>query len=141
MKKATRVAGGVVALCGACWMLPLYRAVSFLQSLPMVASGLSIDDANDVLYGRSLLLSYATCLSSAVLLGFLYARRPRIMVIAPCLLVVAAAVWVIALRPEEVVVFFPPIRPFQPAQIGLLAGLIGIVFYMNPRQPSDFDPS
>lgn len=141
MKKATRVAVGVVALCGACWMLPFYRVVSFLLGLPIFTSGLSIDDANDVLYGRSLLLSYATCMSSAVLLGFLYARRPRIMVIAPCLLVAATAVWVSTLRPEEIVVFFPSIRPFQPAQIGLLAGSIGIVFYMNPRPPADFDPS
>jgi hypothetical protein len=51
------------------------------------------------------------------------------------------AVRVIMLRPEEVIVFFPAIRPYQPAQIGLLAVLIGICFYMYSDSHADFDPS
>lgn len=63
------------------------------------------------------------------------------MILAPCLLVLAAAIWVITVRPEEVIVFFPPIRPYQPAQIAACAALIGTFFYMNSNEHADFDPS
>ena len=138
MKKETRVAAAVVALCSAFWILPLYRVASYLLSLP---SGQSINDTNDIHYGRSLLFSYTTCVLASVFLGLLYVRRPRIMIIAPCLLIVAMAMRVVALHPEEVIVFFPSIRPYQPAQIGLMAGLIGTFFYMRSDSHADFDPS
>ena len=141
MKKETRIAVGVVALCAAFWVVPLYRVVSYLQSLPIRTLDLSINEASDINYGQSLLFSYTVCVLSAALLGFLYVRRPKIMVIAPCLLIVAMATRVISLRPEEVIVFFPSMRPFLPAQIGLLAGLIGICFYMFSNSNADFDPS
>lgn len=141
MKKQTRIAVGVATLSAAFWILPLYRVVSYLLSLPTFTSGLSIDEANDIIYGRSLLFSYAVCVLCPMLLGFLYGRRPRIMVLAPCLLMIAMAMRVIALRPEEVIVLFPSINPFQPAQIGLLAGLIGIVFYRYSASHADFDPA
>lgn len=141
MKKQTRIAVGVVALCAAFWVVPLCRVVSYLQSLPIRTLELSINEASDINYGQSLLFSYTVCVLSAALLGFLYVRRPRIMVIAPCLLIVVMATRVISLRPEEVIVFFPSMRPFLPAQIGLLAGLIGICFYMFSNSNADFDPS
>lgn len=141
MTKQTHIAVGVVALCGALWTVPLYRVISYLLSLPTSTSELSIDEANDVIYGRSLLFSYTVCMLSGTLLGFLYVRRPSMIVLAPGLLIIAMALRVIALRPEEVIVFFPSIRPFQPAQIGLLAGLIGVAAYLYSGSQSDFDPS
>jgi hypothetical protein len=63
------------------------------------------------------------------------------MTLAPLFLILGMALRVILLRPEEVIVFFPAIRPYQPAQIGLLAALIGICFYMYSDSHADFDPS
>lgn len=139
MRNRKRVAIGVVVICSAFWALPLYRVLSFLQSLPSPA--FSLNEAVDVHYGRTLLFSYSTCVLSSAFLGWLYVRNPRIMVIIPCFLIVAMALRVISLRPEEVIVFFPSIRPFQPAQIGLLAGLIGIYFHRGSDSRVDFDPS
>lgn len=141
MKKETRVAVGVVAICAAFWMLPLHRAVSYLLSLPSLTSGQSINETNDLHYSRELLFSYLACLLSSGFLGWLYVRRPRIMILAPFFLILGMAVRVIMLRPEEVIVFFPAIRPYQPAQIGLLAVLIGICIYMYSDSHADFDPS
>jgi hypothetical protein len=141
IKKETRVAVGAVAICAAFWMLPLYRAASYLLSLPSLTSGQSINETNDLHYGRELLFSYLACLLSSGFLGWLYVRRPRIMTLAPLLLILGMALRVILLRPEEVIVFFPAIRPYQPAQIGLLAALIGICFYMYSDSRADFDPS
>jgi hypothetical protein len=139
MRIRTRVAVGVVVICSAFWALPLYRVLSFLQSLPSPV--FSINEANDVHFGWTLLFSYSTCVLSSAFLGWLYVRSPRIMVIVPCLMIVAIALRVISLRPEEVIVFFPSIRPFQPAQVGLLAGLIGIYFHRSSDFRVGFDPS
>ena len=141
MNKEARVAVGAVAICAAFWMLPLYRAASYLLSLPSLTLGQSIDESNDLHYGRNLLFSYLVCLLSSGFLGWLYVRRPRIMILGPFFLILGMAVRVIMLRPEEVIVFFPAIRPYQPAQVGLLAALIGICIYMFSDPQANIEPS
>jgi hypothetical protein len=137
MKKQILLAAGVVAFCTAFWALPLYRAVSYLLSLPSITSSQSINEEIDLHYGWKLLFSYVACMLSSGILAWLYVRQPRIMILAPCLLIPGMAVRVIMLRPEEVIVFFPAIRPYQPAQVGLLAVLIGICFYMYSDSRAD----
>ncbi len=130
----------VTAISAASWLLPIYRVVEYLMSLPSLMSGKSIGDSNDLHYGYELLFSYLFCLLTPVLLGYLYILRPKLLVIVPCLLVVAMALRVIALRPEEVIVLFPSIRPFQPAQVGLVAALVGLYFFQSNSRP-EFDQS
>jgi hypothetical protein len=99
--------------------------------LPSLLQPQSTDEWNDLAYGWKLLISYLTCLLVSWLLVWLYMRKPGIAIIAPSILIVAMAVRVIVLQPEEVIVFFPSMRPYQPAQVALIAAILGVLFYRN----------
>jgi hypothetical protein len=137
VKSHKTIVVGALALCTALWSLPLYRVMTFLHELPNLSYGLSVSEANDREYGQKLLISYTLCLLSSFYVGWLSLRSRRIMVLLPCALIIATACWVIHLRPEEVIVFYPSIRPFRPAQAGLFAALIGAYLHLNRKVPME----
>ncbi len=111
----------LVALMIAAWLLPLIRAVRFLDDVIREDTG-SINAANDVRFAQSLILSYGFSLAAAVAIAwFLPGRGTRLWILPPTasLLVAAHVVW---LAPESVIVFFPRMHPFQPALLSLLIG-------------------
>ena len=122
----------VAAVCAGVWIVPLYRAWSlFEQSRAYMAETGSINAATDLMFSRDLLVSYLTAILVGILLPFLYIRRPRLPVLLPTIAIIYSAIHVLLLRPESPIVFFPTMRPWFPGQIGIVAGLIGIYFYIG----------
>jgi len=114
----------LIALVSAAWALPLIRAFRLLSYALSVDDG-SINTANDTSFGSSLVVSY--CFSFAVALAiawFLPSTRAWLL----CLPLAASflvATDVIRLAPESVIVIFPTMRPFRPAQFSLLIAVVG----------------
>jgi hypothetical protein len=116
----------LIALLSAAWLLPLIRAVRLLDYVIREDTG-SINAANDIRFAQSLVISYGFSFAMAVAIAwFLPVRRTRLWILPPVasLLVAAHVVW---LAPESVIVFFPTMRPFQPALLSLLIGVSAVL--------------
>ena len=125
----------LIALVIAAWLLPLIRAIRLLDYVIREDTG-SINAANDIRFAQSLVVSYGFSLAVAVAVAwFMPARRTRLRILPPVasLLVAVHVVW---LAPESVIVFFPTMRPFQPALLSLFIGGAGllIAFFEHVRR-------
>lgn len=116
----------LIALVIAAWWLPLIRAIRLLDYVIREDTG-SINAANDIRFAQSLVVSYGFSLAVAVTVAWLMpGRRTRLWILPPVasLLLAAHVVW---LAPESVIVFFPTMRPFQPALLSLFIGGAGLL--------------
>lgn len=116
----------LIAIVMAAWLLPMIRAIRLLDYVIREDTG-SINAANDIRFAQSLVISYAFSLAVALAIAwFLPGRRTRLWMLPPVasLLLAAHVVW---LAPESVIVFFPTMRPFQPALLSLLIGGSGLL--------------
>jgi hypothetical protein len=125
----------LIALVIAAWCLPLIRAIRLLDYVIREDTG-SINAANDIRFAQSLVVSYGFSLAVAVAVAWIMpGRRTRLWILPPVasLLLAAHVVW---LAPESVIVFFPTMRPFQPALLSLLIGGTGllIAFFAQVRR-------
>ncbi len=104
----------------------MIRAIRLLDYVIREDTG-SINAANDIRFAQSLVVSYGFSLAVAVAVAWIMpGRRTRLWILPPIasLLLAAHVAW---LAPESVIVFFPAMRPFQPALLSLLIGGSGLL--------------
>lgn len=114
----------LIALVSAAWALPLVRAFRLLSYALSVDDG-SIDTANDTSFGSSLVVSYCFSLGVALVIAWVLPVRRAWLLLLPLAGSLLVAADVIRLAPESVIVIFPTMHPFRPAQFSLLIALVG----------------
>jgi len=115
----------LIALVSAAGALPLARACRLLSYALSVDDG-TIDAGNDIRFGSSLVVPY--CFSFAVALPiawFLPSTRDWLLCLPLAALLLVASD-VMRLAPESVIVIFPTMHGFRPAQFSFLIAAVGV---------------
>jgi len=114
----------LISLVSAAWALPLVRAFRLLSYALSVDDG-SIDTANDTSFGSSLVLSYCFSFAIALAMAWILPSSRAWLLLLPLAGSLLVAADVIQIAPESVIVIFPTMHPFRPAQFSLLIAAIG----------------
>lgn len=121
----------------ALWGVCLYRAfVFFFSTRAEVMLTQSANADTDFRFSQHVLFIYAiSFLISTALAWFMCQMRLRSLLI-PLLIICLTSLYIIARRPEEVIVFFPSPAPYLALLINLFFGAVGGAIIAHRKQSS-----
>jgi len=123
-----------VAVLFALWAFPFVRVISlFRDSQAYLAETGSINASNDLSFSSTLLVSYIISLAAAFIVAWLYSRSCSWLLIFPVAILGYSVVEVLRVRPEEVIVLFPVMRPWRPAILSLIAMTVALALFYAHR--------
>ncbi len=123
----------LIALVSAAWALPLARAFRLLSYALSVDDG-TIDAANDISFGSSLVVSYCFSFAVALAISWILPSTRAWLLFLPLAASFLVASDVIRLAPESVIVIFPTMHAFRPAQFSLLIAAVGVAIVWLHRR-------
>ena len=127
----------LIVLVSTAWALPLFRAFRLLSYALSVDDG-TIDAANDTNFGWSLMVSYSFSFAVALAIAWVLPSRRAWLLLLPLAGSLVVAVNVISQAPESVIVIFPTMHPFRPAQFSLLLAVVGAaILWLHRRHERD----
>ena len=119
----------------ALWSLPLVRATSFAGwALDYDRETQSIDSDNQLRFAFPLLFSYLASAAGCLAIAWMTFKHPSLVQLASVALAAYAVVIVLRIRPEQPFHLLPAIRPWQPAQLTLVAVIAsaGLAHFLKP---------
>ena len=116
------------------WGVCLYRAFNFFSTRATVMLYQSGDAGSDYRLSQHILFSYTISFLIGTALSWFMCRLRLPSLLAPILIICLTSLYIIARRPEEVIVFLPSPAPYLSLLVNLLVGAVGGAIIARTKQ-------